>query len=194
MRDLIIIGTNQIVKHYKYETQYKPDSTYWGLGIEEEVYLEFDIKKKVTEKEFLENHKKERYSIDYYSNYSKKILPEAFNEMIRLMGSNVLFISVLLNSHSFIKVDRFNNNKTLYTKKCEPNIKFEGKTLIEYLAERDSYFNQENPAWIFDGDTIEFISVNFFNSKLSDIMNEVELNKKIFITKLNKQFEQNKIF
>ena len=50
-------------------------------------------------------------------------------------------------------------------KYAENVLKFEGKTLIEYLAERDSYFNQENPTWIFDGDTIEFISVNFFNSK-----------------------------
>jgi hypothetical protein len=194
MRDLITIGTNQIVKHFKYENQYKPESKYWGLGIEVEVYLEFDIKKKISEKEFLQNHKKERYSIDYYSNYSQTILPEAFGEMLRLMGSKVLFIPVLLNSHSFTKTDRFNNSKTLYTTNSEPNKKFEGKTLIEYLAERDSYFNQENPTWIFDGDTIEFISVNFFNSKLADILDEVELNKKIFIKKLNKQFEENKIF
>ena len=46
MRDFIIIGSNQIEKHFKYESQYKPESRYWGLGIEIEVYLEFDIKKK----------------------------------------------------------------------------------------------------------------------------------------------------
>ena len=59
----------------------------------------------------------------------------------------------------------------------------------KYLEDFDKYFNQEDPTWIFDGDTIEFISVNFCNVKLSEILKEIELNKRIFIVKLNRLFE-----
>ncbi len=194
MLDLIIIGSNQIEKHYKYESQYKPFSTFWGLGIEEEVYLESEFKIYIKEKEFLQNHKKERYSVDYYSNYKQDILVEAFEKVISLMGSHVLYIPNLINSHTFTKADIHGNHQTLYTTKREPNPDFNGQTLIEFLESQDDYFNQKNPAWIFDGDTIEFISVNFYNSTLKNILNELELNKKIFITKLNKLFESHGIY
>lgn len=194
MRDLITIGNNQIEKHNKYGNQYKPYSVFWGLGIEEEVYLEFENKQYVGEKEFLHNHKKERYSVDYYSNYDFDILTEAFDEILRIRGPTVLNIPIMLNSHSFTKTDRYGEHETQYNTKREPNINFSGKTLIKYLEDFDKYFNQEDPTWIFDGDTIEFISVDFSNAKLSEILKEVELNKRIFMVKLNRLVEKNKIF
>ena len=44
-------------KHYKYKNSYKRDIVYWGLGIENEVYLEFEKSKKV-KKDFLLNQKR----------------------------------------------------------------------------------------------------------------------------------------
>lgn len=194
MRDFITIGNNQIEKHNKYKTQYKPYSVFWGLGIEEEVYLEFEQRKQITEKEFLLNHKKERYSVDYYSNYKKEILTEAFENILKRMGSNTLYIPILLNSHSFTKTDRYGEHETIYSTKREPNPKYSGKTLISLCSEIDNFFNEENATWIFDGDTIEFISVDFYNAKLLEILEEIELNKRVFITKLSKIFELNKIY
>ena len=194
MRDLVTIGNNQIEKHNKYGNQYKPYSVFWGLGIEQEVYLEFENKQYISEHEFLHNHKKERYSVDYYSNYDLDILTEAFGEILRLSGSKILEIPLMLNSHSFTKTDRYGEHETIYSTKREPNKKFSGKTLIKYLEEQDKYFNQEDPTWIFDGDTIEFISVDFCNAKLSEILKEVEINKRIFMVKLNRLVEKNKIF
>ncbi len=194
MRDLVTIGNNQIEKHNKYGNQYKPYSVFWGLGIEQEVYLEFENKQYISEHEFLHNHKKERYSVDYYSNYDLDILTEAFGEILRLSGSKILEIPLMLNSHSFTKADRYGEHETIYSTKREPNKKFSGKTLIKYLEEQDKYFNQEDPTWIFDGDTIEFISVDFCNAKLSEILKEVEINKRIFMVKLNRLVEKNKIF
>ncbi len=194
MRDLVTIGNNQIEKHNKYGNQYKPYSVFWGLGIEQEVYLEFENKQYISEHEFLHNHKKERYSVDYYSNYDLDILTEAFGEILRLSGSKILEIPLMLNSHSFTKTDRYGEHETIYSTKREPNKKFSGKTLIKYLEEQDKYFNQEDPTWIFDGDTIEFISVDFSNAKLSEILKEVEINKRIFMVKLNRLVEKNKIF
>ena len=55
---------NDFYKNYK-----SKDTEFWGLGIENETYLMFDKKIALT-KEFIQNnHKKERYSINYYSNY-----------------------------------------------------------------------------------------------------------------------------
>ena len=56
-------------KHLKYNNKYVGNEVYWGLGIEFETYLEFENKIPVTKSIFLNNHKRERYSVDYYSNY-----------------------------------------------------------------------------------------------------------------------------
>jgi len=55
MIDLIIIGNNQIEKHIKYKKQYLKKTKFWGLGIENELYLEFANKKKITKYFFLNN-------------------------------------------------------------------------------------------------------------------------------------------
>ncbi len=56
-------------KHIKYCEHYKPDTLYWGLGIENEIYLEFDKKIKFDKTKFLKNHNRERYIVNYYNNY-----------------------------------------------------------------------------------------------------------------------------
>ncbi len=199
MIDLIDIGNNHIEKHVKYKEQYLPDEIYWGLGIENEVYLEFEKKIQISKKEFIENHKRERYSVDYYSNYKKKELETAFKSILKIMGNKVLEIPLLINSHSFTKTDILNNSKTMFTKGAEPNPKFLGETLIEYISKYDSYFNIEKNieyenGWIFDGDTIEFISTKFYNKNLVEIIDELEENKNIFIKKLNNILKTQKIF
>ena len=74
-----LIGNNQIDKHLKYLDKYGAGELYWGLGIENEVYLEFEKKIAITKDFFLNNHKRERYSINYFSNYKdNKYLKEAF--------------------------------------------------------------------------------------------------------------------
>jgi hypothetical protein len=57
-------------KHDRYKFMYKPDEVYWGLGIENETYLEIEdgVKKPI---DFLKkNHKRERYSVDYYKSFN----------------------------------------------------------------------------------------------------------------------------
>ena len=69
---MIDLGNNQLDKHNKYKNLYKTDIVFWGLGIENELYFEFENKKKISINEFINNHQRERYSIDYYSNYKKE--------------------------------------------------------------------------------------------------------------------------
>jgi hypothetical protein len=73
MHDTIQIGNNQIDKHEKYKKKYGKNDLYWGLGIENEVYLEFEKREEISKKVFLENHKSERYSVNYYENYKTSL-------------------------------------------------------------------------------------------------------------------------
>ena len=194
MYDNIQIGNNEIKKHEKYKDQYKINDLYWGLGIEHEVYLEFENKIIVNKDDFINNHKRERYSVDYFSNYKSIYLNEAFNYLNNEINDNIV-IPILLNSNSFTKTDYKNNSKTLFSKKSESNPKFLNETLIETLEKDNNYFNSnlEND-WLFDGDTIEFINKTFYNVKLCTVFNELNNSKKIFIDKLNNSFKKNDIF
>ncbi len=194
MHDTIQIGNNQIDKHEKYKKKYGKNDLYWGLGIENEVYLEFEKREEVSKKVFLENHKRERYSVNYYENYKMDDLKNAFQYMCENINDTV-HIPLLLNANSFSKTDSNNNSKTLYTKKCEPNPKFNGETLIETLTKSSEYFKETmNINWLFDGDTVEFTTNDFYNTRLSNVFNELSQTKNEFIYNLNKSFRELHIF
>ena len=182
---------NSSDKHTKYKASYGKNELYWGIGIENELYLEFEKKIPVEKKKFLNNHKRERYSVDYYKNYVEEyvncgFLYESFIDSIEL--------PVLMNSHSLAKTDQFNQSKTLYTKLCEPNPKFCGQTLWE-LAMKNAYFAdnfQKN--FTFDGDTIEIITQNFYKTDIQSVMNEYKQSKNDFINNLRSVFSENNVF
>ncbi len=194
MRDTIIIGNNALDKHEKYKDQYIKNETYWGLGIENEIYLEFENKRVISKDEFLKNHKRERYSVDYFSNYKSNDLEDVFKYLYNIVN-NEIELPLMLNSNSFTKTDCNNNSKTLYTKKCEDNPKFNGNTLIETLKSNNKYFeNSYQNEWLFDGDTIEFINTKFYNIKLEDVLKEIESSKYEFIKNINETFQKLNIF
>lgn len=194
MYDTILIGNNQINKHEKYKNQYLKNNIYWGLGIENEVYLEFENKRIINKDDFISNHKRERYSVDYFSNYKKEDLEDAFKYLYGQID-NQIEIPIMLNSNSFTKTDCRNNSKTLYTKNCEYNPKFNGNTLMETLEVDNSFFNStyENN-WVFDGDTIEFINTKFYNVKLEDVIKEIDSSKIEFVNNLNNSFRRLDIY
>jgi hypothetical protein len=178
-------------KHLKYKSLYGKNEIYWGIGIENELYLEFDKKSPVDKKKFLNNHKRERYSVDYFKNYVEEyvncgFLYKSFVDSIEL--------PVLLNSHSLTKTDQFNQSKTLYTKLCEPNPKFCGKTLWD-IAMKNAYLaDNYQKNFTFDGDTIEIITQNFYNIDYLTVIKEYKKSKKDFIENLQTVFSDNNIF
>ncbi len=189
-----LIGNNQGDKHQLYKNKYPSNTIFWGLGIENELYLEFEKHILIDKKILIKNHKRERYSVDYYSSYSSKSITRAFEYLENKVEQDYL-CPILLNSHSFTKTDKNNNSKTTYEKVPKPNKKFQGKTLIEFLEEKDEYFKLNNDCgWIFDGDTIELVTLNFSNAKLYKVIKELEANKSIFISKINKIFKSEQIF
>ena len=176
-------------KHYIYQSQYKPNSLYWGLGIENEVYLEFEKRVLITKREFLENHKPERYSLNYFANYKPDTLKDAMSKMADIMYSGDILdmgidVPFLIKSHSFSKTDS-NNNPQLLPSGIS-NLCFSGKTFLDDLSEVDSYFRDtEDIKWTFDGDIIEFPTRQFYNTTLQKVANELSETKNEFIMHLN---------
>lgn len=190
--------SEELKKHSKYRDKYKKDDLYWGIGIENEIYLEFDKAMPISNKFFLNNHKRERYSVDYYSSYymgettktKKNCIKQAF------LNYNIPFsVPVLINAHSFTCTDSNNEPRTLYTKKCENNPKFKGRTLLDDILAfspvlKESYEKE----WLFDGDTIEFTTLNFYNAQLQDVTIELEQYKQSFQNEIQNYQRSSNLF
>jgi hypothetical protein len=182
-------------KHRNYLQYYKPNDTYWGLGIEHETYFELSQKLIVNPTIFYNaNAKKERYSVDYYKSYKPGVYDTCINKLLKQPNSYNL-VPLLLNSNSFTKTDCNNKPVTTYSNKPQPNPEFNGKTLYEYICEKDSYFkDQYMKTYIFDGDTIEFVNLNFYKKTIQDVIEELQKNKHEFMSRLQKIFKEDGIF
>lgn len=183
----------ELSKHKIYKNKYQKNDLYWGIGIENESYLQFDKLKKVNKEFMLKNGKRERYCIDYYKTYKSGFLIDTLNRIYT--NNTIIELPIMMNAHSFQKTDMNNEPMTLYTKMNPPNPKFTGKTLIEHLQTFDSYFKDNyEKSFIFDGDTIEFVTQNFYKTTVEDCIEELIEIKKEFITHLQSAFQINNIF
>jgi len=182
-------------KHKIYKSQYKTGELYWGLGIENEVYLEFEKKTSVSKRDFLTKHKDERYSVDYFANYRYDFLKTVMKKVVANIPTDEIDLPILLKSHSFSKTDIKNEALTLYTAETKPNPRFSGKTFLEKLQDADPYFKESyDIKWMFDGDTIEFPTRKFYKVVLDDVLNELSSVKQEFIEHLNNTCEKEEIF
>jgi len=180
-------------KHIKYTDMYKPNTLYWGLGIENELYFEFEKKQSVTKEFFLGNHKRERYSVDYYSSYKKDIMERGFKYLANKYDN--FDIPLLMNSHSLSKTDSLNNPQTLYTKLTQPNPKFNGTVLTKILFNNSKYLlDNYDKNYVYEGDIIEFITLDFFNTTLEKVLNELQLIKTKYIETVQDILKNNNIF
>jgi len=182
-------------KHKIYKSQYKTGEVYWGLGIEHELYLEFEKKILVSKRDFLTKHKEERYSVDYFASYRPENLKTAMKQFANDISGDEIELPILLKSHSFSKTDSNNEPITLYTRELRENPKFSGKTLLETLQDLNPYFKDSyDIKWMFDGDVFEFPTRQFYNVSLDDVLNELLNVKKEFIEHLNNACKKEKIF
>ena len=176
-------------KHKKYECRYKPNEIFFGFGIESEYYLEFEKEYEFDHLMFIQNHNKERYSIDYYSNYKEDTIP--FFEKIKYNGK----LPLLFNSHSLTFNDRYNQPKNKYTITNEQNEKFNQETLWDFCKKRNEYLSTNfDKTFTFDGDTIEIMTLDFYNKSINDVLEEHLISRNNLIENLNKVFIDNNIF
>ena len=86
-------------KHKNYMKYYKPNDLYWGLGIENETYLEFSKKLDIDPTKFYtKNAKRERYSVNYFNSYKEGVYDTCISKL-KLESS----VPLLMNANSFSK-------------------------------------------------------------------------------------------
>lgn len=165
---------------------------YWGIGLENETYLQFEESIVVSGAFIQENIGCERYSIDYRTCYKpgslKFMLEKGFDKNKKYM------VSRMINSHSLDKVDKNFQHKTIAsTDPVVENPEYLGKSNLELFLENQPYniwsmlTQKNNPMGSvnFDGDSIEFVTKYFENRTISDSCEELKATKQLFIDKLN---------
>lgn len=171
-------------KHKKYKDTYGSNEIFWGLGIELETYFQFEKPIQVAAPILRKCHKAERYSVDYYKSY--KALHEKVFQMMFPDSSGCFPLPFLINGHCLSKMDRHGNHITTYEKNPKPNPKFAGKTLLEEMKERSDLFKNDHEIhYVFDGDTVEFMTLDFYKSKATKVIKELVDYKIKFLNELN---------
>jgi hypothetical protein len=191
---MVALKEDTTEKDMHYVLSYRPCDSFWGLGIENERYLEMSRPQKVSKEFLLNRHKRERYSVDYYDNYKPTVFSQYIRTFVEQLQEEELEIPVLLNSHSLARTDRRSEHRTLYTKDAPANPTFEGKTVMELLQATDPYFTEEyGRSFIFDGDTIEFVTTGFYKATIDSAMDELHETQTTFIRKLRALFDRHDI-
>ena len=177
---------------------------YWGIGLENETYMQFEESLIVSGAFIQEKIGFEKYSIDYRKCYKPEslapVLEKAFN------AKESYTVSRMMNSHSLEKLDINYQHKTLSPIKsvvdtengeviAEPieNPDYLGKSIMEIFLEDQPYniqsmITQRNKTMgsvHFDGDSIEFVTKYFENRTIADSCKELKATKKLFLDKIN---------
>ncbi len=171
-------------KHKKYQTAYKANDFYWGLGIEHETYIETSKLKQVSLRGLKENCAPERYSVDYYNVYTRQQLHKALDGLFA--EDEKILVPILVNSHTFQRTDLNGEHDTTYERIPKPNPKFTGKTIFEWMKAHNSMFSTEyEKSYIFDGDTVEFMTQKFYKATVSSAVDELVRIETGFMSTLN---------
>lgn len=198
------------VKHIRYQGKYKSNDYFWGIGIENETYFQFSNPKQTQVKEIYNNHKPERYSVNYFSGLN----PE-YKTLLRMIypvsdsavmlahltdseeeSTQLYTIPIYMNSHTLQKTDLSGNHQTTYERKPQPNPAYQGKTLHDHLVEINPamFSDKYNVNYMYDGDTIEFMTQNFYKTTVKQNVNELITEKKQYLEALNAAFSKLNVY
>ena len=188
--DYSLHDDNVLDKHLKYlKAPVLGKELFWGLGIENESYLMLDTYGDAEKFRKLKL-KRERYSVDYYNNFDLDKVEDVF---IKLYDCDKLRYPIYINAHTFQRTDVNWEHKTYYDEKATPNPKFK-ETLHNLLMIHSKLYAQEyDNSFVFDGDTIEFITQNFRNTTVNDCVSELITMKTNFIKEVKPYFKKWKI-
>ncbi len=170
-------------KHLKYMSKYQAERTgqagqagqadteeFWGIGIENESYLEASQRQGVSAFQAL-RPKRERYSVDYYKSFATGPLEDCLRTLRSLPE---MTFPVWINSHTFQKTDTRLRHRTHYDTEGTPNPAFAGETIHEVLMrECEVYREMYDQSVVFDGDTIEFITQEYYCATVRGAVKEL---------------------
>lgn len=176
---------------------------YWGIGLENETYMQFEESLIVTGEFIQEKIGFEKYSIDYRKCYKPESLAPILKKAFGVKENYK--VSRMMNSHSLEKLDINYQHKTLSalkpaageTVEANPqpreNPDYLGKSIMELFLEDQPYniqsmITQRNKTMgsvHFDGDSIEFVTKYFENRTIAESCKELKATKKLFLDKIN---------
>ncbi len=198
INDIVLTLPKPLVldKHKHYSARYRSDDLYWGIGIEREFYLQSSKVRTISRKWICDNQRPERYSVRYFQSY--KSGDEVKKAINNLYGPNdSIDLPILFNSHALYRVDCKGNHQTTYEREPKPNPAHNGKVLLEYLMEHNggkNFFVQNyDRSLVFDGDSIELITQNFYRARAEDVVDELHRLCYGFISEANAALEAAKI-
>lgn len=178
---------------------------YWGIGLENETYLQFEESLTVSGAFIQEKIGFEKYSIDYTKCYK----PECLQPLLEkgFAWDKNYTVSRMMNSHSLEKLDIHFQHKTVSLPttitnadgtteiKLEPqeNPNYSGQSIMELFLQNQPYniqsmITQRDKTMgsvHFDGDSIEFVTKYFENRTVVDSTKELKATKKLFLDKIN---------
>ena len=190
-------------KHQKYIDFFKSlkqdekTGEYWGLGIENESYLMLS-NPVIKNRNILNNHKRERYSVDYYINYNMDLFSETLKTYMERKddsATSTINMPMYINGYMFQNVDIHGQHKTHYSISKNPNKKYCGMSIDEYMNYVSPGYKrlfEKNVA--FDGDTIEFITSNFFKTTVKNVVDELSLIKMKFMAEIDRHLSKKLLF
>ena len=175
----------ELEKHKKYKSKYGENELFWGLGIEEETYLQFTKLLFVAAPIIRTCHGEERYSVDYYSSY--KTGYKTYFDKVFPDTSGCIAMPHFINSHALSKLNAEGVHDTTYEKVPKPNPKFKGKTFFADLQEfyPAIFLDEYEKNFIFDGDSIEFMTLRFYRTNAKNVIRELLYYKQRFLQKIN---------
>lgn len=169
-------------KHDRYANAYERYGFFWGLGVEHETYVATSHSREI--KTFRGALTRERYSVSYYDAYMAETYKAAMDRILDICGGS-LTVPILMNSHSFTRCDVSGEHATLYSKTHKPNPNFGGRTLFEYLCDHSPWLVSEmDKAYMWDGDTVEFMTQRFYKATVASVMAELEEIEARFVTEI----------
>lgn len=181
-------------KHKKYKNKYGTSELFWGLGIEEETYFQFTKPIAVAAAIARTAHKAERYSVDYYRTYKPGYLDTLSCHFTDVSG--FFQLPLFFNAHSFTKMDLSGNHETTYEKIPQKNKNFHTPSFFQRLQIwKPAYFKEEyENSFTFDGDTIEFMTQNFYRTNVKATIQELLHYKKNFLENVNEYLIEKGVF
>jgi len=131
----------------------------------------------------------ERYSVNYYAAYQPEALKAALADVLATAtaDSSGLTVPVLMNSHSWTHCDVMGEHRTTYERQPKPNPKYAGKTLADWAAEHSDWLRDElGRAYMWDGDTVEFMTQDFYCATVERVLSELAEAEERFVLELGR--------
>jgi hypothetical protein len=180
------MSNQNLPKHQKYKSTYKPNDFFWGLGVEHETYIESQqVTRRITESDVRSLQRPERYSVPYYKSYKPPALLQGISNFFTDI-SHQTDIPILLNSHAFTRTDLYCQPETTYEKQPKPNPNYSGESLHAFAQKSQPWFKEEfDHIYLFDGDTVEFTTLNFYKVTPRQVVQELEEQHMAFEANLN---------